>query len=661
MLIHSAVITGSVQLNNTDVSSIINVAGFATTSSVNALSSSIVSVVKSKMDTDGVVSGSSQLTSSYDNRYVLSGSITQTTWDNIANKPAGIVSSSAQIIELGFSTTSSVNDLQSKTGSYATTSSFGAYTSSNDSTNTTQNTRLSTIESRTGSFATTGSNTFIGTNVFTGSVFITSDLIVQGSSSLQNITASAVSIGTNTVILNTNTPILQFGGISVQDSGSTAGRSGSLLWNSINDHWINVNPSGSDEGYNSAMIINGPKNTGSLGAEVGLTTNYIPVSQGEDHITDSIIFQSGNSIGIRTTSPNLNNFGAALTISASSGYAGVEVYGSGSNNGGQIDFGSGNIRYASVSGEFESSTNGFLNIRTRKAGSMENAVRITSAGNVGIGISNPTTKLVVLGTSVSAGVDGIIYGNTASGHSNYAVLGVTGNAFSYGSISANTTIVTNASSSKMAIGTLDAQPLQFVTDYVERMRILSGGAVLINRTTQNNPSGTSLLEIGGSQSSNGLVRIVNAVNQGDVNHGSLIIINTANYAIGNDASIGFALNRADNSYTDPRASIGCKTESSYGGALVFNTRLDSGTFTERMRITSAGTVQPGANGTQDLGTSSLRWGTIYTSDLSLSNGIGDYTIVEGEEKLYLYNNKNNKVYSFVLQEEDPLTATPKKS
>jgi hypothetical protein len=37
MLIHSAVITGSVQLNNTDVSAITNVAGFATTSSVNSL------------------------------------------------------------------------------------------------------------------------------------------------------------------------------------------------------------------------------------------------------------------------------------------------------------------------------------------------------------------------------------------------------------------------------------------------------------------------------------------------------------------------------------------------------------------------------------------------------------------------------------------------
>ena len=46
---------------------------------------------------NGTVSGSSQLTSSYDSRYVLSGSITQTTWDNITSKPSDIVSSSSQI------------------------------------------------------------------------------------------------------------------------------------------------------------------------------------------------------------------------------------------------------------------------------------------------------------------------------------------------------------------------------------------------------------------------------------------------------------------------------------------------------------------------------------------------------------------------------------
>jgi hypothetical protein len=55
----------------------------------------------------GIVSGSSQLTGSYDTRYVLSGSITQTTWDNIASKPNDIVSSSSQISAFGFATTGS--------------------------------------------------------------------------------------------------------------------------------------------------------------------------------------------------------------------------------------------------------------------------------------------------------------------------------------------------------------------------------------------------------------------------------------------------------------------------------------------------------------------------------------------------------------------------
>jgi hypothetical protein len=85
------------------------------------------------------------------------------------------------------------------------------------------------------------------------------------------------------------------------------------------------------------------------------------------------------------------------------------------------------------------------------------------------------------------------------------------------------------------------------------------------------------------------------------------------------------------------------------------------TFAERLRITSTGIIQPGANGTQDLGTASLRWATVFTSDLSMSNGIGDYTIVEGEEDLFLYNNKTNKVFKFVLAEVDPSIAPPKKS
>ena len=81
----------------------------ATTTSLNTLSTS----VDSRIDTLETFS------SSADNRYVLSGSITQTTWDNIANKPNDIVSSSTQISDLGF-----------VTGSYTTLNSFNNLTQS---------------------------------------------------------------------------------------------------------------------------------------------------------------------------------------------------------------------------------------------------------------------------------------------------------------------------------------------------------------------------------------------------------------------------------------------------------------------------------------------------------------------------------------------------
>jgi len=68
---------------------------------------------------------------------------------------------------------------------------------------------------------------------------------------------------------------------------------------------------------------------------------------------------------------------------------------------------------------------------------------------------------------------------------------------------------------------------------------------------------------------------------------------------------------------------------------------------------------PGATNTYDLGTSTLRWRNIFTNDLNLNNGVGDWTIVEGEDDLFIYNNKKNKVYKFALIEVDSSEATPK--
>jgi len=84
------------------------------------------------------------VSSSFDSRYVISGSITQTTWDNIASKPAGIVSSSVQVL-----------------GGTGTVSGSSQLTAS--------------------ALATTGSNTFIGNQNISGTLYLTGSLIPSGS------------------------------------------------------------------------------------------------------------------------------------------------------------------------------------------------------------------------------------------------------------------------------------------------------------------------------------------------------------------------------------------------------------------------------------------------------------------------------------------------
>jgi hypothetical protein len=102
------------------------------------------------------------------------------------------------------------------------------------------------------------------------------------------------------------------------------------------------------------------------------------------------------------------------------------------------------------------------------------------------------------------------------------------------------------------------------------------------------------------------------------------------------------------------------------GQLVFATSNSTNSApAERMRIDSTGntsvtgTVTPAATNTYDLGATSLRWRNIYTQDLHLSNGIGDYTVVEGEEDLFLVNNKSGKSFKFALIEVDPSVVPPK--
>ena len=104
------------------------------------------------------------------------------------------------------------------------------------------------------------------------------------------------------------------------------------------------------------------------------------------------------------------------------------------------------------------------------------------------------------------------------------------------------------------------------------------------------------------------------------------------------------------------ASINSATTGS-GALLPFSVNVGGA---QRAQWTTSGHFVPGATNSYDMGSTTLRWRNIYTQDLHLSNGIGDYTIVEGEEELYLVNNKNKKTFKFALIEVDP-KEVPKRS
>ena len=77
-------------------------------------------------------------------------------------------------------------------------------------------------------------------------------------------------------------------------------------------------------------------------------------------------------------------------------------------------------------------------------------------------------------------------------------------------------------------------------------------------------------------------------------------------------------------------------------------------------VAVTGNLNPAANNTHDLGTSSLRWNNLYVNDMHFSNHPenpnsvdgtwGDWTLQEGEDTIYMLNNRNGKKYKMALTE-----------
>jgi len=136
--------------------------------------------------------------------------------------------------------------------------------------------------------------------LISGNLSISGNLNVYGTASYIYVTASQLDVGTNTISVNVAEPAERFGGLIVYDSGSLSHQAtASLLWDSLHNHWVYQNASGST--YSGGMLMSGPRNTGSLGDEPSLIKWFIARSDGGDHLENTQIYSSA-SIHIMTGS-----------------------------------------------------------------------------------------------------------------------------------------------------------------------------------------------------------------------------------------------------------------------------------------------------------------------------------------------------------------------
>ncbi len=184
--------------------------------------------------------------------------------------------------------------------------------------------------------------------------------------------------------------------------------------------------------------------------------------------TDGVVFDSSGNVGIGTTSPSavLDVKGSNINFASSeNGILNVFSNDAAANDkGGSISLGgnsnSGAFGFALIKGAKEGTDSGYLAFGTRTAAAYSTErMRITSAGNVGIGSASPTSKLsVVSGTNAGITVnDGTV-----------------------------NTILFNTSSANGSVGTTTNHPMAFYANNAERMRIDSSGNVGIGTSS---PSG----------------------------------------------------------------------------------------------------------------------------------------------------------------------------
>ena len=89
------------------------------------------------------------------------------------------------------------------------------------------------------------------------------------------------------------------------------------------------------------------------------------------------------------------------------------------------------------------------------------------------------------------------------------------------------------------------------------------------------------------------------------------------------------------------------------------TKTQGGSLTERFRLDHDGHLIPNGNNNYDLGSSSSGWRNLYVNDAHFSNKggsnsvdgtWGDWTLQEGENDIFMINNRTGKKFAITMRE-----------